>query len=108
MLSFGAPKPGQVGHHCTCLVSCEACLPLIHVVLTVVLTVAYNLNNGLKKSLNFYPLKPPAFVPLVQAVEFVAMGSTPCRAPAWILRGLHGCSCSVAGRSTGLSPCCCQ
>lgn len=76
VLSFWVPKPAQVSHCCTRLVSCEASLPLIHVVLTVVLTVAYNLNNGLKKSFNFYPLKPPAFVPLVQAVEFVAMDST--------------------------------
>lgn len=82
------PKPAQVGQCCTCLVSWEASLPLIHVVLTVVLTVAYNLNNGLKKSFNLYPLKPPAFVPLVQAVEFVAMDSTPylCSSlsPLWV------------------------
>lgn len=49
VLCFWAPKPAQVGHHCACLVSCEACLPLIHVVLAIVPTTAYNSNNRLKK-----------------------------------------------------------
>lgn len=54
MLSFWASKPAQVGHDCTCLVSSEACLRLVHVVLAIVLIIAYNSNNGFKKSLNVY------------------------------------------------------
>ena len=57
MLSFGASKPAQVGHHCNCLFFCEACLPLICAVPAIVLTVAYNSSNGLKKPIDVYPLK---------------------------------------------------
>lgn len=65
VLGFWVPKPAQVSDSCACLVSCETCFPLIHVLLTVM----YNSDDGLK-NLNVYPLKSPALVALVPAVEF--------------------------------------